>query len=248
MDNQTAKEILSAYRPGGEDAADPIFQEALAQCERDPEMRIWFAEQRSFDERITSALQTIHAPESGKHSILALSHVEQAAEPKNQAFWRRRGSWFALAACLALTFISLVSVNTLQLEKQGSLPRGLTEMVASAMPLEFRHADTARVIDWLETRGAPVSTSLISKINATPAAGCRIFKMPGGGTVSLICLKVDRELVHVFVYDGKARQSFEGPLNIWWQESGYNLIATQKGEQLVAYATRAEPDKISYLL
>ena len=248
MDNQTAREILSAYRPGGEDATDPLFREALAQCERDPEMRIWFAEQRNFDERVTSALQNIHAPESGKHSILALSHIEQVAEPKNQAFWRRRGNWLALAACLALAFISLVATNSLQKERQRPSPRGLTEMVASAMPLEFRHTNTARVIDWLEARGAPVSTSLVEKINATPAAGCRIFKMSGGGTVSLICLKVDRELVHVFVYDGKARQSFEGSLNTWWNESGYNLIAAEKGAQLVAYATRAEPDKINYLL
>jgi hypothetical protein len=248
MDNQTAKEILSAYRPNGEDAADPVFQDALTQCERDPEMRIWFVEQRVFDKRVTSALQTIRAPESGKRAILALSDAEQTAEPKHPAFWRRRGNWLALAACLTLAFISLVSVNSLQREKQVSAPRGLTEMVASAMPLEFRHADTARVMDWLEERGAPVPTALTSEINALSAAGCRIFQMPEGGTVSLICLKIDRELVHVFVYDGEARQSFEGPLDTWWQEAGYNLIATQKDEQLVAYATRAEPDKINYLL
>jgi len=72
--------------------------------------------------------------------------------------------------------------------------------------------------------------------------------MPDGGKVSLICLQVDRELVHVFVYDGKARRYFEGPLNSWWQEAGYNLIATEKDDQLVAYATRADPDKIGDLV
>ena len=116
------------------------------------------------------------------------------------------------------------------------------------MPLEYEHSDSARVLNWLEERGAPVSASLASKITTIPAAGCRIFKMPDGGTVSLICLKVDRELVHVFVYDGQARKHFRGPIDNWWQEEGYNLIATRKGEQLVAYATRAAPDTVGYLL
>lgn len=66
MDNTTAKEILSAYRPGGEDANDPFFREALAQCEHDPAMKRWFYEQRVFDERVAASLQNIRAPESGK--------------------------------------------------------------------------------------------------------------------------------------------------------------------------------------
>ena len=74
MDNQTAKKILSAYRPDGTDATDPVFQDALAQCERDPQMR------------------------------------------------------------------------------------------ASAMPLEYEHSDSARVLNWLEERGAPVSASRGSEV------------------------------------------------------------------------------------
>ena len=42
MNNQEAKFILGAYRPGGRDAVDPMFSEALAQAGRDPELRAWF--------------------------------------------------------------------------------------------------------------------------------------------------------------------------------------------------------------
>ncbi len=248
MDNQTAKEILSAYRPGGEDATDPLFKDALAQCERDPHMRIWFAEQRAFDERIESALQSIRAPESGKHAILALSRAEQGSAPKKRSFGLRRRARMALAACLLVAFVSVVSIQSIHPENQTSSPRELTEMVASAMPLEFRHADSARVLDWLKERGAPVSPALASKITAIPAAGCRIFEMPDGGKVSLICLQIDRELVHVFVYDEKAREHFKGQIDDWWREDGYNLIATQQNDQLIAYATRAEPGRIGHLL
>ena len=126
-------------------------------------------------------------------------------------------------------------------------PPGLTDMVAAAMPLEFRHRDITRVLEWLEARGAPVPATLASKITAIPSAGCRIFNMPGGGTVSLICLEVERQLVHLFIYDSEARRHFKGPLNDWLQESGYNLIAKSTDGQLVAYASRAAPDSISHL-
>jgi len=37
MNNQEAKFILAAYRPGGQDASDPLFAEALEQVRRDPD-------------------------------------------------------------------------------------------------------------------------------------------------------------------------------------------------------------------
>ena len=58
MDNEQAKLILQAYRPGGEDAEDPFFSEALDRARLDPELAKWFAEQRAFDEAMRKALQT----------------------------------------------------------------------------------------------------------------------------------------------------------------------------------------------
>ncbi len=43
MNNQEAKLILQAYRLGGQDAADPLFQEVLEQLKRDPDLAKWFA-------------------------------------------------------------------------------------------------------------------------------------------------------------------------------------------------------------
>jgi len=45
MDNPTAKEILSLYRPNGADARDPLFREALDQCKRDPGLAAWLNDQ-----------------------------------------------------------------------------------------------------------------------------------------------------------------------------------------------------------
>ena len=46
MNNQEAKLILQAYRPGGRDTFDPLFAEALEQARRDPELQKWFAERK----------------------------------------------------------------------------------------------------------------------------------------------------------------------------------------------------------
>lgn len=248
MDNTTAKEILSAYRPGGEDANDPFFREALAQCEHDPAMKRWFEEQRIFDERVAAELENIRAPESGKRAILALAETESTSPSTEPSFWRRHGAWYALAAALAIAFVSIVGILQTQAPVSNTKAQSLTEMVAAAMPLEFRHVDAARVLNWLNDRGAPLPTALALRITDTPAAGCRIFTTAEGGTVSLVCLEVDRQLVHVFTYDQQAAKYFKEPIDQWWRENGYNLIATENAGQLVAIATRAHPETVQHLL
>ena len=71
MNNQEAKLILQAYRPGGQDASDPMFAEALEQCWRDPELQRWFADQCAYDARIQTKLQeAIPIPQDLKASLL----------------------------------------------------------------------------------------------------------------------------------------------------------------------------------
>ena len=62
MDNQEAKFILSAYRPGGQDASDPRFAEALEQARRDPVLERWFSESIAFDAAMTEKLGAIAVP------------------------------------------------------------------------------------------------------------------------------------------------------------------------------------------
>ena len=61
MDSREVKSILSIYRPGIDDD-DPQFAEALAEAERDPELRAWLFEQgKSYDE-IREKLRGIIVP------------------------------------------------------------------------------------------------------------------------------------------------------------------------------------------
>src|SRR5271155_1784240 len=76
MNNQEAKLILQAYRPGGRDALDPLFTEALEQARRDPELQKWFAEEQALDSQIQTKLQTaVQIPRDLKANLLALRRI-----------------------------------------------------------------------------------------------------------------------------------------------------------------------------
>jgi hypothetical protein len=70
MDNREAKFILNAYRPGGQDAHDPRFVEALDQVRRDPILQHWFDESVAFDAAMTEKLFAIPVPSDLRESIL----------------------------------------------------------------------------------------------------------------------------------------------------------------------------------
>src|SRR5579871_3009993 len=80
MNNQEAKLILQAYRPGGEDASDPLFAEALEQARRDPELQKWFAEQIALETHLKARLETaIPVPRGLKSDLLALRKTSRPA-------------------------------------------------------------------------------------------------------------------------------------------------------------------------
>src|SRR6266852_9182231 len=70
MDNHEAKFILSAYRPGGQDAGDPRFVEALEQARRDPMLEQWFRDSVAFDSAMTDKLRAIEVPADLRQNIL----------------------------------------------------------------------------------------------------------------------------------------------------------------------------------
>src|SRR5262249_16384856 len=97
MDNLEAKFILSAYRPGGQDASDPRFAEALQQARRDPILQRWFEESVAFDSAITAKLNAVELPPHLRKDILAGAKVSHVARWKSQF-----GKW-AIAAALILS-------------------------------------------------------------------------------------------------------------------------------------------------
>lgn len=77
MTNEQAKQILQLYRPGTADATDPEFAEALAACERDPELKQWFANHCALYSAIRSKFKKISVPDALKEQIIAERPVQR---------------------------------------------------------------------------------------------------------------------------------------------------------------------------
>src|SRR5258708_35476193 len=108
MTNERAKLLLQAYRPGGQDARDPLYAEVLKQVRRDPELARWFEAEQSLDSAIGEKFRERSLPPTLKPNILAL---EMTIRPT--PWWQRR-SWMATAALglgLAIAAFSLPARN-----------------------------------------------------------------------------------------------------------------------------------------
>src|SRR5262245_19685517 len=104
MKNEEAKFILSAYRPNGQDANDPMFTAALEQARKDPALAKWFEFEQKFDRAMTAKLGAVMPPEGLRAAILAGARVSGTP---SRAWWQQP-KWLALAASV----VALLSVGT----------------------------------------------------------------------------------------------------------------------------------------
>jgi hypothetical protein len=102
MTDHEAKEILSLYRPGTADSADPDFAEALALCERDPELKKWFDHHCALYLALRAKFKAIAVPEGLKEQIIAERPIHRTP------VWQRA---VILAGAVAAVFMILSTYN-----------------------------------------------------------------------------------------------------------------------------------------
>lgn len=195
MNNDEARFILAAYRPGGQDATDPLFAEPLSQAQRDPDLKAWFKSQLAFDSAVSAKLRELQPPPGLRDLILAGVRVSQRERTS-----RRRWYWFAAAAMFVICLSVLAAVvrsaavrpelaelNRFALrdtafdgmEHIASLP-GMRDLEARLAETHFRN-DTALDFDLVRLR----------------ANGCRTVRV-AGREVFEICFGRDHEF-HVYI-------------------------------------------------
>lgn len=251
MNNEEAKQILSAYRPGGEDASDPVFDQALAQARRDPELSVWFKHERERDAELEQVFQSLPVPEGGRRSLLALARVEPVE--KKWTFWRWSG---AFAVCFAL----LLGVTVLLMPHLRPIPEvtlhesqslgapELLELAHGAMPLDFEGNSVPELRAWLTGRGAPAPATVPDALLSLAAIGCRVFSDDDGGAISLLCLKKDGELVHLFVAEGKARDALAMVEKGWVRLDGWSAYCWGDEDRTYILLGSAPPEELEELV
>jgi hypothetical protein len=204
MDNREAKFILNAYRPGGQDANDPRFAEALEQARRDPILQHWFDESVAFDAAMTERLSRTPVPSDLRESILAGVKVTSPPHWKNR--WRK----WAIAAALVLsaTLGFVIWHNTRPAPVAGwqlqALDAILSSIARNESHFDLISSNPADLVKWLRANDAPAVKNLPHDLDKLPGIGCKTFVWHGK-PVSLICFALpDGRAIHLVMTSASA--------------------------------------------
>jgi hypothetical protein len=207
MDNEQAKLILQAYRPGGEDADDPFFSEALEQARVDPELAKWFAEQRTFDEAMRKALQTCIPPIGLRDSILLTKKISTLPPRRPSCpVWRRPGV-MTLAASIAVLLAAALLIRPGAKHYVPMTVAAFTQQVLDMkdhISLGKLSNNPGELRAWLAERGAPSDFELPRGLRDARGLGCQSYSI-GGAKVSLMCFMLGQDqFAHLFIVDKDA--------------------------------------------
>jgi hypothetical protein len=246
MDNREAKFILSAYRPGGQDANDSRFSEALEQVRRDPILERWFRESVGFDSALTEKLRALDAPADLRESILAGSRVSRPHRWSN-AFIR----WaIAAAVILCATLAPLIWHNWRPAHLAGWQSEALdvvSSLVRNESNFDAQSHDAAELVGWLSANHAPAVQKLPPNLEKLESLGCKTFSW-NGTPVSVICfVRPDGGLIHLVL--AKAADGRRDNVPRFVQQGDWATATWRSGDMICMLALEGRADQLrSYVL
>ena len=190
MDSREAKEILSCYRRGSDDAADPRFSEALELARTDPALAHWLEEQTAFDAAVREQFRRIPVPADLREKILA----QRPASPRATVWWRPPW-WHAAAAGLAVLALLGAFWLANRSDPFDAYRRDMAGLVSDEYEMNLKTDQLDEIRDFLATRGWPSDYALTPAMQHLEAEGASVLHWRGR-KVSLICLEAgeDEEL------------------------------------------------------
>ncbi len=189
MDNREAKFILNAYRPGGQDAHDARFAEALEQVRCDPTLQHWFDESVAFDAAMTEKFFAIPVPSNLRESILTGVKVTR---PESIRHWKNRWRKWAIAAAVLLSAtLGVLIWHETRPAPVADWQLQALDAILSSIARDESHFDVissnpADLVKWLRENSAPAGKKLPNNLDKLPSIGCKTFFWRGK-PVSLIC-------------------------------------------------------------
>jgi hypothetical protein len=249
MDNREAKFILNAYRPGGQDASDPRFAEALEQARRDPVLERWFTESSAFDTAMTEKLRAVEVPPDLRENILAGVKVSRPLR-WSQPFIK----WAIAAALISMAILgSLIWRNTRPAHLAGWQTEALevlSSLVRNESSFDAQSHDPSKLVAWLRVNHAPAAQTLPPSLDQLQSLGCKTFSW-NGTPVSVICFtRPDGGLIHLAMMNvSAASDRLIKPEAKLIQQGHWATATWRDGEMIYMLALEGSRDQLrSYLL
>jgi hypothetical protein len=247
MDNREAKFVLSAYRPGGQDASDPRFADALEQVRRDPILEHWFSESIAFDAAITEKLRAAEVPPDLRENILAGVKISR---PLRSPFIKS-----AIAAALIAIAIlgSLIWHETRPAHLAGWQNQALdvvSSLVRNESRFDAQSHNANELVAWLRANHAPTAQTLPQNLDRLESLGCKTFSW-NGIPISVICFKrQDGGLIHLVTANasGARDRALKGKAE-FLQQAHWATATWREGEVVYMLALEGSRDQLrAYLL
>ena len=249
MDNQEAKFILNAYRPGGQDATDPRFAEALEQARRDPTLERWFRESVAFDAAVAEKFRAIEVPPALRDSILAGAKVSHPLR------WTSPLIKWAIAALVTLTAIagSLIWHSARPARLAGWQSHALV-LVSSIerheLKFDAQSHDAGELVSWLQASDAPAAQKLPQSLEKLESLGCKTF-LWNQELASVICFRrPEGGLIHLVVRRASAAsdRTIKGEPELV-QQGEWATATWRQGDMIYMLALKGPRDQVrTYLL
>ena len=183
MDSRQAREILTLYRPGSTDAADPQMAEAMEVVGRDPELAAWFEQHCAVYTAIRGKLKAIPVPADLKRRIL----LEQVDHRRIIRLFRPALLPLAAAAVVLLTamfWFMLPSKEKTFLRYRDTMARMVQRRVYFRTMVQ---GDQVQIGEYFRTNGAPLDDELPKHLQKLPAEGGAVLPWENH-PVAVLCL------------------------------------------------------------
>ena len=246
MTRDEAKIILSGYRFGGADAADPFFAEALKLATEDGELAKWFALEQALDNAIASKLNDKSAPTGLKAALLSPVDVRANFE------WTWPRALSLAAAAALITLLTTIGVVRPGRHNGDTLENYRAEMVSFVKldpPLEVETQDLQKIESWAGDVTGTAPAAIPAGAQKLPALGCRALSFRGY-KVGLVCFRRSGNgLVHMLVINRSAFGNLPLPRGRELKQEGEWMTAVwTDGDQVYLVATKGDQRQLeSYL-
>ena len=188
MNSTRAREILSGYRPGGEDQTDPDFASALALVERDPELADWFESQQAVDSALHRKFMEIPIPVGLQTRILA-----NRPKPRSAMVWWAAPFSIPTAALAVLLVGGLVAwIAPFRPATWADYQARVMEKVSAPYDLTPESQDHDLVRRAMARSGAPADYRIPRGLEQYPLEGGFTIRSRGHNA-SVVCFGSDEE-------------------------------------------------------
>jgi hypothetical protein len=217
MRNEEAKFILSAYRPGGGDAENPTFTQALGMASADPALGAWFAQSRAHDAAVAAKLAQIQPPAGLREAILAGVKVSGSSKAPGLGW-----GWIAGLAAAAAVVIGGFSMRAPAHSESGTT--ALADYAIDDM-LNAKHGSKGEpasvLVADLQTPGKKMPGADQIDFEKLRDTGCRTLNFAGHDLIE-VCFARDGAMFHFYVTrrDGPLGDSVAGGPSFITQSGG----------------------------